>query len=286
MWRDTVRRAEDLGADVIFCTDQVQHPAVGVNRGVVTEFHGWTALASWGEITNRAQIGIFVMGIGYRNVDELADMARTIDSISCGRLIFGIGNHEPGQVVSRYGKDYSQYRHDTTTSQMNRLEAALQHLGWRLSKNASPQAHSIPIAMCGSGSPRMLGLIARHAQTWHTALDVAAFRRDSAILDQMTDELDEHPGVTRSATWTGKSAADVLLAEGVSTFIAEITPESHRDLAVLEDMIKWRQCQLNDAANERSTRRDTQQARRAKVPSTEVTSPGCHPARSVSVRLL
>jgi alkanesulfonate monooxygenase SsuD/methylene tetrahydromethanopterin reductase-like flavin-dependent oxidoreductase (luciferase family) len=251
LWRDTVRRAEDLGADLILGNDQVQHPTVRVAGNAVqiltsakelNYFEGWTALASWGEITDRAEIGFFVTGIGYRNVDQLADMAHTVDSISGGRLVFGISDHDPDAVVSRYGLNYCRYGHDSATSRMNRFEAALQHVERRLSDPLHRQARAIPIVMTGSGGPTAMGLVARHAQIWHSSEDFVAFRSDNALLNAMLDELSRDPAeVTRSATWSGAAHADTLLAEGVRTFVAEVqTKLGRHDLTVLEDMATWR----------------------------------------------
>ena len=170
-WRSAVLHAEELGADLIFGWDHFHRPEVAdLNQGIpilaevqpdVTNFEGWTALASWGEITHRAEIGLLVSGIGYRNPDLLADMARTVDHISGGRLVLGLG-------AGWYEKDYTTYGYDfgSWKSRFDLFDAGLKRIEARFGQLIPPPVRKIPILIGGTGPKRTLPAVVRYADIW------------------------------------------------------------------------------------------------------------------------
>src|ERR1700686_3343611 len=186
-WRAAVLQPEEIGADVIFGSDHFHRPAMSGFAGGwpvlspeqpdLNNFEGWTALASWAEITTRAEIGLLVTGIGFRNPDLLADMARTVDHISGGRLILGLG-------AGWYEPDYTEFGYDfgTTPARHAVCVDALQRIEDRLTKLVPPPLRQIPILIGGGGEKKTLPTVARYGDIWHTGSDVETFRRRNDIL--------------------------------------------------------------------------------------------------------
>ena len=247
-WRDAVIRAEEVGVDIIFGYDHFHAPAAsGVTGGLpvleevqpdVNNFEGWTALATWGEITERPDIGTLVTGIAYRNPDLLADMARTVDHISGGRLILGIG-------AGWCEKDYTTYGYEfgTVKSRFDQFDAGLERITARLSMLQPAPLRKIPILIGGAGPKRALPAVARHADIWHTNLQtLGEFLDATARVDDLAAEMGRGTAdIERSMRWHDATTADAFQRAGVTTFTTEIHPTSDGyDFSVVEQMLAWR----------------------------------------------
>lgn len=86
--RDAAVRADQLGYDDLWTWDHI-YPIVGSHVGPILE--GWTVLGGWAGVTSRARIGLMVGANTLRNPALVAKMATTLDHVSEGRAILGIG---------------------------------------------------------------------------------------------------------------------------------------------------------------------------------------------------
>src|SRR5918996_2797106 len=86
--REAGLRAERLGYDGLWTWDHL-YPIVGAHEGPI--FEGWLTLAAWAEATERATIGLMVGANTFRNPAVVAKMVTTLDHISNGRAVLGIG---------------------------------------------------------------------------------------------------------------------------------------------------------------------------------------------------
>ena len=234
----TIRRAaseaEDLGVAIAFNWDHF-YPLFGEPEG--KHYECWTMLGAWAESTSRVEIGALVTCNSYRNPELLADMARTVDNISDGRLILGIGS-------GWFEKDYTEYGYEfgTAGGRLNDLGDALPRIESRLGKLNPQPARKIPVLIGGGGEKKTLRLVAKHADIWHGFGDPDVVERKVRILDQHCADVGRDPGEIERSVAVESEPSELgpkLLERGVSLFTVGVTGPDY-DFSLLRQWVEWR----------------------------------------------
>lgn len=209
-------------------------PIFSDRRGQCLE--GWSMLAAMATATSRIRLGCQVSGMPYRHPSVLANMAATIDIISSGRLIIGLGagwNQEESDALG--------IRLPALKERMDQLEEGVQVIIELLSQpraNFSGQHFTLvdascepkpiqrphpPIAIGGNGERRTLRVVARFAQHWNSTLtDIDEWHRKCDVLDTRCAEVGRDPSeIERSV--------NVRLAAGQDPRALQPTIEGWRD---------------------------------------------------------
>lgn len=290
-WRDLremAELAEQAGFDTLWVSDHllVDWAAIAAQYGLSVSpeliasprqgvWECWSLLAALAAVTTRVRLGALVTCTGYRNPALLAKMAATVDEISGGRLVLGLGAGDFAQEHSTFG-----YRWDHRVS---RFEEALQIIAPLLREGAvdftgayyqarecelrprgpRPQGPPILIGALGKG-PRMMRLVAEYADIWNGWLSFGENRPDLipplraavdvACLDVGRDPatLTRSVGISvallgradpRNAPITGEpeAIAETLLAfaaEGISEVQIEISPRTPAGIAAFAPVLE------------------------------------------------
>ncbi len=178
-WADLLaaaRLAEQAGFDSLWVPDHLLVRFPDQEPGGVWE--GWSLLAALAAATERVGLGTLVACTAYRNPALLAKTAATVDEISGGRLILGLGAgwHEPEYRAFGYPYDHLGSRFDEALTIITALlrDGRTDFVGrYHQARECElrprgPRPEGIPI-MIGAEGERMLRLTARHADAWNRA---------------------------------------------------------------------------------------------------------------------
>jgi alkanesulfonate monooxygenase SsuD/methylene tetrahydromethanopterin reductase-like flavin-dependent oxidoreductase (luciferase family) len=189
--REAGIRADRLGYDAIWTWDHL-YPIVGSHEGPM--FEAYLTLASWAEATERATVGLMVGANTFRNPALVAKMVTTLDHISGGRAVLGIGGAWFETEHRAFGIDFGA----SPGERLRWLEEAVRimrgmlhgeepsgdrYYAARAVRNDPPpvQEH-LPIVVGGGGPKKTLRIVARYADACNVGGGFESVKRKDEIL--------------------------------------------------------------------------------------------------------
>jgi probable F420-dependent oxidoreductase len=172
--RDMARAAEEVRFDSIWVGDHLLYR--DPDRPPTGPWEAWSTLAALAAVTERVEIGPLVASVSFHNPAMLAKKAATIDDISGGRLILGLGAgwNEPEYRAFGFPFDHRVDRFEEAFTIIRGLLrdgevdfAGRYHQARECLLFPRPERTTGPPLMVGTTGPRMLRLAAAHADAWN-----------------------------------------------------------------------------------------------------------------------
>lgn len=192
------KRVDRLGYDTLWTWDHL-YPIVGAHEGPILE--GWTTLAAWAQATERVRLGLMVGANTFRNPAVVAKMATTLDHISNGRAILGIGGAWFETEHAAYGIDFGA----SPGERLAWLEEAVRimrgmlhgeepsgdryYFAHRVRNDPAPIQDRLPILVGGGGERKTLRIVARYADACNVGGGLENVRRKDEILRRHCEEV-------------------------------------------------------------------------------------------------
>jgi len=260
-WREVVQLAsfaDEAGWHSVYLCDHFLPYAETSERapaGPVLE--GWTALSGLSQRTSRVRLGPLVLGGTYRHPAVVANMAATLDRISGGRCVLGVGAGWQANEHLALGIPLP-----AVPDRLDAFEEACQVLRSLLREERTtvdgrwyqvvdapcepkPIQPRLPLLVGGSGERRMLAIVARWADEWHTWASGDDYIRKCAAIDRHCAAADRDPSTIRRLTGAvlplelGRGWMDDVASRRAAFSDAgaqEFVVRDHRDFSVLETL--------------------------------------------------
>ena len=175
------------------------YPICGSPDGPI--FEGYLTLAGWACVTERVTLGLMVGANTFRNPALVAKMVTTLDHMSGGRAILGIGGAWFKLEHDAYGLDFGS----STGERLDRLDEAVMIMRGMLDgkqpsgrslyrtryvRNEPPpvQRH-LPILIGGAGERKTFATVARYADIWNVGGDVDTVRHKDQVLRRWCEQV-------------------------------------------------------------------------------------------------
>ena len=222
--RTMAQRAEKLGFDSVWVFDHLLLP---IDQWIeqahaLGAWEGWSMLTAVAASTSRVEVGSLVLCTNFRNPALIAKMADTVDEISDGRLVLGLGAGSIGEEFTRFGF--------SADNRVGRFEEAVQIISGLLRdgeidfsgrfyqvrncmlRPRGPRENGPPI-LIGARRERMFRIAARYADMWNGAWPNRA--------EQMQPQLDL---LNEACHKAGRDPSSLARTAGVMIDIEEANP--------------------------------------------------------------
>ncbi len=196
--RDAGAAVDNLGLDSLWTWDHL-YPIVGSPEG--PEFEGYMTLAGWAGVTNRVSLGLLVGANTFRNPALVVKMVTTLDHISGGRAILGLGGAWFQLEHAAFGFNFGS----STGERLDWLDEAAMIVrgmldGTRPSgmhvyatsmvrNDPPPVQKRLPFLIGGGGERKTLATVARYADIWNVGGEVETLRHKDQVLRRWCHEV-------------------------------------------------------------------------------------------------
>jgi alkanesulfonate monooxygenase SsuD/methylene tetrahydromethanopterin reductase-like flavin-dependent oxidoreductase (luciferase family) len=207
------RRADRLGFDTLWTWDHL-YPIIGDHEGPI--FEGWLTLAAWAQATERVRIGLMVGANTFREPALTAKMATTLDHISNGRAILGIGGAWFETEHEAYGLPFGsgfperlRWLGEAVPIMRGMLQgerpsaAGPRYAAKAVRNDPPPIQERLPLLIGGGGEQVTLKLVARYADANNIGGGLETVTRKEAILVQHCETVGRDPSEIERTTGIG-----------------------------------------------------------------------------------
>jgi alkanesulfonate monooxygenase SsuD/methylene tetrahydromethanopterin reductase-like flavin-dependent oxidoreductase (luciferase family) len=197
--RDAGARADQLGYDSLWTWDHL-YPIQGDWRGPI--FDGYMTLAGWSAVTARATLGLMVGANTFRNPALVVKMITTLDHMTDGRAVLGIGGAWFGREHEAYGLEFGSgfgERLDWLDEAVDLMAQMLRqgegtargprYTARSVRNDPPPLQARLPILIGGDGEKKTLHTVAKYADAWNTGGDIDFVRHKDEVLRRWCEEV-------------------------------------------------------------------------------------------------
>jgi alkanesulfonate monooxygenase SsuD/methylene tetrahydromethanopterin reductase-like flavin-dependent oxidoreductase (luciferase family) len=220
------RRVDELGYDSLWTWDHL-YAIFGDPYQPI--FEGWTALGALAKITSRLRLGLLVGANTFRNPGLVAKQAATLDHISDGRAILGIGGAWFELEHTAHGLEFGASPGERLTwldEAVGAMRSALdgepvtsppdgRYAFDDLRQQPLPLQEHLPIMIGGSGERKTLRTVAKYADQWNAMGSVEKLRHKDEVLRRHCDEV-------------GRDETEILRTAGCKPIIRDTEGEARR----------------------------------------------------------